>query len=144
MKKALLPLVLAAIALVPLLAFAQDGGGLGAAAPFVNDETLGIVRVDLKKLDLPAALKSITSTIPKELLVGADLKDMEEKGGGIIKALTDNGVNEAFAIVSSLDLRRPHESFFIVLPVAKGKDPQDVIDAVSKVAGGPPPHELPI
>src|SRR6185436_16872978 len=65
-------------------------------------------------------------------------------GGGIIKALTENGVSEVFAIVSSLDLRQPHESFFIVLPVAKGKSPQDVIDAVSKVAGGPPPHELPI
>jgi hypothetical protein len=143
MKKLLLPFVLAAIALVPLLAFAQDGG-LGAAAPFVNDETIGIVRVDLKKLDLPAAVKAVTATIPKELLAGADLKDMEEKGGGIIKALTENGVSEVFAIVSSLDLRQPHESFFIVLPVAKGKSPQDVIDAVSKVAGGPPPHELPI
>lgn len=143
MKRIPFPLALAASLLVPLLSFAQDGG-LGAAAPFVNDETIAIVRVDLKKLDLPAAVKSLTATVPKELLAGADLKDMEGKGGGIIKALTENGVSEAFAIVSSLDLRRPDESFFIVLPVAKGKSPQGVIDAVSKVAGNPPPHELPI
>jgi hypothetical protein len=31
-----------------------------------------------------------------------------------------------------------------VLPVAKGKDPQAVIDAIARVAGSPPPEPLPI
>jgi hypothetical protein len=61
-----------------------------------------------------------------------------------VKALRENGVSEAFAIVRSLNLLRPDESFFVVLPVAKDKDPKDVIDAISKVAGMPPTEQPPI
>jgi hypothetical protein len=143
MKRFSLPLVLLGSLLMPLLALAQDGG-LGAVAPFVNDDTVAVIRIDLKKLDLPAAVKAVTSTIPKELLVGADLKDVEGKGGAIVAALRENGVSEAFAIVRSLNLLRPDESFFVVLPVVKDKDPKDVIDAISKIAGMPPPVQPPI
>ncbi len=143
MKRLLLPLALYATLLTPLLASAQDGG-LGAVAPFVNDETVAVVRVDLKKIDLPTIVKSVTSTVPKELVPGEALKDVETKGEGIRKALVENGVSEAFAVFGPVDLRRPDDSFFIVLPVIQGKSPQSVIDAISEIAGSPPPDALPI
>ena len=124
-------LAIVASLLTPLWAFAQDGG-LGAVAPFVNADTVAIVRVDLKKADIPAAVKSLTQSLPKELLPGAELKEAETKGEAVRKALVDNGVSEAFAVVGNFDLRMPHESFFIVLPVAQGKDPQAVIAAIEK------------
>jgi hypothetical protein len=136
-------LAIVASLLTPLWAFAQDGG-LGAVAPFVNADTVAIVRVDLKKADIPAAVKSLTQSLPKELLPGAELKEAETKGEAVRKALVDNGVSEAFAVVGNFDLRMPHESFFIVLPVAQGKDPQAVIAAIEKIAGSPPPDPLPI
>src|SRR5687768_12015919 len=142
--KCLTPFCLAlALALTPLLALAQDSG-LGAVAPFVNADTVAVVRVDLKKIDLPAAVKSITAAVPEGLRGGADLKDVETKGEAIRKALVENGVSEAFAVWSAIDIRQPEDSFFIVLPVAKGKDPQDVIAAIEKIAGSPPPEALPI
>ncbi len=143
MKRLALHSLLLAIALTPLWAFAQDDG-LGAVAPFVNADTVAIVRVDLKKADIPAAVKSLTQSLPKELLPGAELKEAETKGEAVRKALVDNGVSEAFAVVGNFDLRMPHESFFIVLPVAQGKDPQAVIAAIEKIAGSPPPDPLPI
>jgi hypothetical protein len=143
MKRLFLSLTLLAALLTPLLSVAQDGG-LGAVAPFVNADTVGIVRVDLKKADVPSAVKSLTQSLPKELLPGAELKEAETKGEAVRKALVDNGVSEAFAVVGNFDLRMPHESFFIVLPVAQGKDPQAVIAAIEKIAGSPPPDPLPI
>src|SRR5258707_14541421 len=112
--------LLLVVALAPLWAFAQDGG-LGAVAPFVNADTVAIVRVDLKKADIPAAVKSLTQSLPKEL------KEAETKGEAIREALVDNGVSEVFVVVGNFDLRKPDESFFIVLPVAQGKDAQAVI-----------------
>ena len=143
MKRCLLSVAVLATLFTPLLALAQDSG-LGDVAPFVNADTVAVVRVDLKKIDLPAAVKSITESLPKELLVGADLKDVETKGEAIRKALLENGVSEAFAVWSAIDIRQPEDSFFIVLPVAKGKDPRDVIAAIGKIAGSPPPEALPI
>ena len=67
MKRLFLSLTLLAALLTPLLSVAQDGG-LGAVAPFVNADTVGIVRVDLKKADIPSAVKSLTQSLPKELL----------------------------------------------------------------------------
>ncbi|MGI8982371.1 MAG: DUF1559 domain-containing protein [Pirellulaceae bacterium] len=129
-----------AFALAPLLSFAQDGG-LGSVAPFVNADTVAIVRVDLNRVDIPATIKSVTGSVPKELLVGADLKSAETHGVGVHKALVDNGVSEVYAVLGPVDLRQPEESFFIVLPVTKGKNPQDVIDAIAKIAGNPPAPE---
>ena len=67
MKRLFLSLTLLAALLTPLLSVAQDGG-LGAVAPFVNADTVGMVRVDLKKADVPSAVKSLTQSLPKELL----------------------------------------------------------------------------
>ncbi|MFN0018889.1 MAG: hypothetical protein ACKVP0_11565, partial [Pirellulaceae bacterium] len=143
MKRFLLPLTVYASLLTPLLAQAQDSG-LGAVAPFINGDTVGLVRVDLKKLDLPAAVKSVTQTLPKELFPGGSLQEVETKGEAIRKALVENGVSEAFAVIGPVDFRRPDDSYFLVLPVAKGMDPQNVIAAVEKIAGSPPPQMLPI
>ncbi|MBC7852534.1 MAG: DUF1559 domain-containing protein [Pirellulaceae bacterium] len=143
MKRCLLSVAVLAILLTPLLALAQDSG-LGAVAPFVNADTVAVVRVNLTKIDLPAAVKSITTAVPEGLRGGADLKHVETEGEVIRKALVDNGVSEAFAVWGAMDIRQPEDSFFIVLPVGKGKDPQDVIAAIEKIAGSPPPEALPI
>jgi len=139
----LVPLVFVALLLTPLFAASQESG-LGAVAPFVNGDTVGLVRVDLKKLDLPSAVKSVTQTLPKELIPDGGLQDAETKGEAIRKALVDNGVSEVFAVFGPVDFRRPDDSFFIVLPVAKGKDPRDVIAAIEKIEGSPAPGTLPI
>jgi hypothetical protein len=143
MQRLFLSLMLLAALRAPLAVCAQDDG-LGAVAPFVNADTVAIVRVDLKKADIPAAVKSLTQSLPKELLPVAELKEAETKGEAVRQALVDNGVSEAFAVVGNFDLGMPHESFFIVLPVAQGKDPQAVIAAIEKIAGSPPPDPLPI
>lgn len=136
--KRLMPICFAlALVFSPLLSSAQEGG-LGSVAPFVNDDTVAIVRVDLKKADIPAAIKSLTTGVPKELLTGADFKSAETLGEEGRKALIENGVTEAFAVWGPIDLRQPDESFFIVLPVAEGKDPQNVIDALAKIVGRAP------
>jgi Protein of unknown function (DUF1559) len=143
MKKLFVPLVLVTLLFTPLIVISQESG-LGTVAPFVNDDTVAVVRVDLKKIDIPAAVKSVTQTLPMGFLPDGGLKEAEGKGEAIRKTLVENGVSEAFAVWGPLDLRRPDDSFFIVLPVAKGKDPQDVIAALEKIAGSPPPEALPI
>ena len=130
------------VAFAATVASAQETG-LGAVAPFVNGETVAIVRVDLRKLDLAAAVKSTAALVPESARGGAALSEVQAKGEAVKKALTDNGVSEVFAVCSSLDLRSPEESFFIVLPVAAGKDPQQVIRAISEIEG-PPPDSLPV
>jgi hypothetical protein len=134
--------IVATLALTPLWASAQDNG-LGAVAPFVNADTVALVRVDLNKVDLAATVKAISAAVP-EKVQGGDLEDVQTKGEAIRKALIENGVSEAFVVCDALDLRRPDDSFFIVLPVARGKDPKDVIAALEKIAGSPPPEALPV
>ncbi|MCE9524980.1 MAG: hypothetical protein K8R36_02880, partial [Planctomycetales bacterium] len=51
-----------AFALTPLVAFAQESG-LGSVTPFVNADTVAIVRVDLRKIDLPAAVKTLQAVV---------------------------------------------------------------------------------
>jgi hypothetical protein len=142
MKRHLFSIAFFATLVAPLVALAQDNG-LGAVAPFVNADTVALVRVDLKKVDLPATVKAISAAVPENAR-GRDLEDAQAKGEAIRKALVENGVSEAFVVCDALDLRQPDDSFFIVLPVAKGKDPKDVIAALEKIAGSPPPEALPV
>lgn len=126
----------------PLLSFAQDSG-LGSVAPFVNDDTVAIVRVDLKKVDLPAAAKTLQAVVrPIDTRGAENLKESEAKVGVMLKALLDNGIYEIFAVWGPIDLRQPEESFFIVLPVMKGKDARETALALTKIEGGPPAAEL--
>lgn len=143
MKLFSLTCALVVLTLATLPALAQESGP-GAPALFINDETIAIVRIDLQKLDLTAIAKAIAAAVPEPLRGGNGLDEAQAKGEAVKKALLDNGVREVFAIFSSLDLRNPDESFFIVLPVAAGKEPDKVIDALTDVAEGPPPEPLQI
>ena len=117
------------------------GAGLGAVAPFVNGDTVAVARVDLKKLDLTGSIKTIVALVPQQARQVAELGETLAKGEAIKQALLDNGVSELFAVCHSLDFRNPSNSFFFVAPVAAGKKPQQVIDAITKIAG-PSPGEL--
>ena len=141
--KRLMPLCFVfALILSPLFSVAQESG-LGGVAPFVNDDTVAIVRVDLKKVDLPAAVKTLQAVVmPVDMQGAENLKEAEGKVGVMLKALLDNGINEAFAVWGPINLRQPEESFFIVLPVIKGKSAEETALALTKLEGGPPAAEM--
>ncbi|HUY88637.1 MAG TPA: DUF1559 domain-containing protein [Pirellulales bacterium] len=87
-----------------------------AIAPFVDEQTIGLARVDLTRLDFDQLLKQAALLAPgsEKLLAPAVeyLRPMAEH-------LVDSGVKEVYLVASLADV--PHPPFF-VFPLAAGAD----------------------
>ncbi len=87
-----------------------------AIAPFVDEQTVGVVHVDLSRLDFDQLLKQAV-----ELAPGSEglLTPAIEHARPMAKHLVESGVKDVFLVVSLADL--PRAPFF-VFPLAEGAD----------------------
>jgi prepilin-type processing-associated H-X9-DG protein len=107
------------------LASAQTGfdpaARLAAVAPFLDEHTIAVGHVDLRRLEPAAAVKTLGDLAPKD---DADfrskLTEMETGMGSMLKAASQVGISEVYLVVSIADL--PQNPPFIVAPVKAGGD----------------------
>src|SRR5262249_13388680 len=92
-------------------------------APFLDEQTLAVARLDLTKLDPAAAMKLLGEVAPeKGPQTIQQLAAIEQQAKAILQSLSQAGCNELYAVVSLADF--PKEPAFVVAPVAGGQDPQ--------------------
>jgi len=97
---------------------ADYAGRAAAVAPFLDDETIMVARLDASRFDLEGASRQV-----KRLLGGAlgDELDKATLAGEMAKGgFTAAGASEAYLIVSLADV--PSRAPFGIIPVAKGSD----------------------
>ncbi len=111
-------------------------------APFLDDQTVVVARLDATRLDLEGASRQV-----KRLLGGVlgDELDKATLAGEMAKGgFTAAGVSEAYLIVSLADV--PNRSPFGIIPVAKGSDAATLARSLRPLialGGGAPPGAAP-
>src|SRR5688572_5229840 len=80
-------------------------------APFLDDQTLLVARIDLQQIDPAELVKSLGSLAPaSDTDFPKQLAKLEQKVKESLNVLTTSGVSELFAVVSLADL--PKEPMF--------------------------------
>lgn len=107
--------------LLPRFATAADKFDAAAAAktiaPFIDDETLAVVRIDVARLNVDAVLAELKKLVPVPMEEVAKAQPLADKAVRDFKAA---GGQEAYVVVSLRDL--PRNPPLIVVPVAAGGD----------------------
>jgi prepilin-type processing-associated H-X9-DG protein len=122
---------------LPAATLAQTGfdpaARLAAVAPFLDEHTIAVGHVDLRRLDPAAAVKTLGDLAPKE---DADfrskLTEMETGMGTMLKAFNQVGISEVYLVVSIADL--PHNPPFLVAPVKAGGDADAAAEMLFEVS----------
>jgi len=110
-------------ALLPAAALAQTGfdpaARVAAVAPFLDEHTIAVGHVDLRRLDPAAAIKTIGDLAPADDLdFRKQLGDMEAGLRGMLKACEQTGISDVYLVVSIADV--PQSPPFLVAPVKAG------------------------
>jgi hypothetical protein len=92
-----------AILLIPTFAFAQDDAKLAPVAHLLDSQTLAVVRVDLAKIDVPAAVVFSSGFAGREIAAG-EVQEMAQRVKGFVATLQEYGGQEVFVIVSLADV----------------------------------------
>ena len=110
-------------------ALAQPGA---AVAPFVDDQTLVVARIDLRQLD-PTALVATLGKLapPDDARFAQQLAGLEQKSKQLLAALTQLGVQEMYAVVSLAD--SPKEPLFVVAPLTAGGESRQAADGLRQL-----------
>ena len=102
-------------------ALAQDAAAkVAAIEPLLDDQVLIVGRVDLKQIDLPAAVKMAVELSGQQVLAEQQ-KQAEQQGRAMLQGLLQAGVGEIYAVVSLADF--PKEPVFLAAPVKAGNKP---------------------
>ncbi|HUE74703.1 MAG TPA: DUF1559 domain-containing protein [Pirellulaceae bacterium] len=121
------------LALLPLIGLAQERNAaqskLDAIAPFLDDQTIAVGRLDLKQVDLQAGIDFFAKDIPVDLFSPQQRKEVVAKLTDLKDKLLAAGTSEVFFIYSLQDL--PHDEPLVVFPVGKGGDPKRVQEALA-------------
>src|SRR5262249_21438947 len=105
-------------------------------APFFDEQTLAVGRVDLTKLDPLAAMKLVADAVPDEKLKSEpQFAAIGQQAQARLHVITQSGIRELYAIVSLADF--PKEPLFVVAPVISGHDPQKAADALREAVHFP-------
>jgi len=92
-------------------------------APFLDHETLAVARVDLRKIDVAAAVKTLGEIAPAEDAEFAKrLPAFEQMGSGLLQALKQAGIDELYLVFSLSDLRPGTPPLFVVASLKAGAD----------------------
>jgi hypothetical protein len=109
------------VLLLPAMALAQEPDAAAAntaarLAPLIDEQTVGIARLNLAQLDLPATLKFIQELSPQdEAEFTRQLEAAQTQGAAMKKTLADSGIDEIYAIVSLADVPA-QPPFLVVFP----------------------------
>ena len=108
---------------IPAAALAQTGfdpaARVAAIAPFLDEHTIAVGHVELKKLDPAAAVKTIGELAPDEdAEFQKRLSEMEAGVKTMLKVMGEAGISDVYLVVSIADV--PQSPPFIVAPVKGG------------------------
>ena len=114
---------------------------LASIAPFLDNQTIAVGRLDLRRVDVQAAMDFFAKDVPEELLPPEQRKEVVAKATELKDQLLQAGASEVFVIVSLEDF--PRGQPLVVLPLAKGADPnkvQEVLTALGSNVKGESLH----
>ena len=108
---------------LPVAALAQVGfdpaARVAAIAPFLDEHTIAVGHVDLRRLDPAAAIKTIGDLAPADDLdFQKRLVEMEAGLKSMLRAFEQIGVSDVYLVVSIADV--PQSPPFLVAPVRAG------------------------
>jgi uncharacterized protein DUF1559 len=132
-------LVLFGLALLPVVASAQQPKP-EAIAPFLDGQTIAVGHLDMRKVDLQAALDFFAKDVPADLLPAAQRAEVVAKGTDVKDKLIKAGCSDVYVIVSLADL--PEGKPLVVLALARDARPEAVVEVLSAL--GPAPEAEPI
>jgi hypothetical protein len=120
MSRFLAPALAAMVMALPANAADQKFDAEAAAkavAPYVDDQTVAVLHVNLTALDVDALLNKAAGLAKMD----ADaVKSARKEATAAVKALTDAGAHEVFVVVSLADV--PEHQPFMVFPLLPGKE----------------------
>jgi hypothetical protein len=94
-----------------------------AVAPYLDEQTLAVGRVNLQKIDPSAAVKLLSEIAPeKNPDFDKQLASVEQKAKEVLQTLQMAGVTEIYFVISLADV--PQQPPFLVAPVKTGSDAQ--------------------
>lgn len=126
----------------PIVNVPRPGGAPEAAlAPFVDGQTIGAVRIDLKDLDLKATrdwvVQGVADLRKTQKEVGraqGDVGEQFDKVSNDVEKIRKAGVNEVYWVFSLDDMMADHPPFAVV-PLSAGQDPAPIEAAIKSLAG---------
>jgi hypothetical protein len=106
---------------LPLFAQPVADNKSAVVAPFLDDQTLLVARLDVRQID-PTALVNTLSRLapPDDQEFTKELAGLEGSAKAAVQMLATAGVSELFAVISLADF--PKEPVFIVAPLKSGSD----------------------
>jgi prepilin-type processing-associated H-X9-DG protein len=116
----LFPLCLVVLTTSALAQPANDAAAKAAVvAPFLDEQTLVVARVDLRQIDPAEVVKALGKIAPpNDSDFTKQLTTLEQRSKQLLSALTQLDVRELYAVISLADM--PKEPLFIVAPVKAG------------------------
>jgi hypothetical protein len=128
LKMTLSPLcsiTLATLLLSPLAALADPAERADTIAPFVDEQTIAIARVDFGRVDVEATLKRIRELAPGER-IAAHLATPPIQG--LLNKLRESGV-DVYVVLSLADLPKPGP--FLIAKGKPGSDVKETLEVLS-------------
>jgi hypothetical protein len=126
------PLLAAALFLSTIAAAHAQSADLASVAPLLDEQTLAVGRIDLRKIDVPAFTKLLAEVSPDKSPQAAEhLRQVGEKAAGALQGLTQAGIGELFVVVSLADT--PPGSPFLVAPVKAGQSAPAAAKALQEI-----------
>ncbi|MEX2173390.1 MAG: DUF1559 domain-containing protein [Pirellulaceae bacterium] len=129
MPRIFAPLLSAAVLLLLVAASPAPGQDLAeraaVVAPFLDDQTLAIGRLNVERIDPAALVKALSELLPaNELaanqLIAEQLTQMEQGLHMVKTALRAAGIGEVYTVISLSDI--PQGPPFLIAPVKAGSD----------------------
>jgi prepilin-type processing-associated H-X9-DG protein len=129
---------------LPALAFAQafdPAARVAAIAPFLDEHTIAVGHVDLKRIDPAAAIRTIGDLAPQDDIdFRKRLVELEAGLSGVLKSLSEAGVSDVYLVASIADI--PQNPPFLVAPIKAGGNTQAAAELLSKIVGLPARAEI--
>jgi len=122
-------LVLGGLFYVAPLALGQ-GATEAAFAPFLDDQTLVVARLDLRKINPAAVAEAARNAVPDDPAIASHAKEVETHATEAIRALAAAGVHELYAVVSLADVGPKRVPVFLVAPLAADSDAQRALETL--------------
>lgn len=120
---------------------AQTTGGDAALAPFIDNQTIGVLRVDLKDMDLPAiqdwisgAVDELRKTSKEVARARSDVHEELGKAFNRVEKLRLAGVDRLYMVLSLSDFPEDRPPF-VVVPLRSGADAKALENALTEAFG---------
>ena len=116
------------------LALRVSAAGDFSVARYVDGETVAVGRVDLAKIDTGAIQAYVMGAAQGDKDVGTGVMMAKMVSDVFLNGVKQRGVTEAYVVVSQPDAWPGRQPVAILFPVPAGKDPQALVDFLSRYA----------